>query len=76
MHELLMMLNAVRLELQNLRLTYVQVNAVKHGTDDIVIIDEAVTASTELQREADMWADMALKNARFREGAGRCLMPT
>ncbi len=66
MLEVVLMLNAIRLELQQANLITTQANAIEHGARQDGI-DEATEHLTVMRQEADMLADQAIKLARLKE---------
>lgn len=66
MLEIVLMLDAIRLELRTTNLLYTQSNAIEHGARQDVI-DEATELIRVLRQEASMLADQATKLARVKE---------
>lgn len=60
MRELILMLDALRLEVRNLTLQVIAANAIRHGTSNSHV-DEAATLSTALRDLADMRAAEAMQ---------------
>lgn len=57
--KLILMLNAIRLELRNLNLTHIAANAINRGVSDDTLAD-ATTESLALRKRSDLAANSAL----------------
>lgn len=67
MNELIMMLNAIRLEIRNLRLQQAIGNTIAWGDADAAKIGEAGEQSRAMLDESELLARQAISNSAYRE---------